>query len=202
MNALKIEVLNPEFDCCGISLFVRGDFKNYNLAIKKYIKTLKKYDIKEVLTSCASCENTLKEYIKYADIDDKKFLLNISVRNIYEYIRENELKIKLSSPQKVTYHKPCHFKNFKDVEWILNNTENLEYIKMTGFDECCGLNGISNIKEYKTFSKIFNKKRENIHNTQSQNVLTSCLGCETALKLYSFNKYKVTDLIEFLAKHL
>ena len=80
--------------------------------------------------------------------------------------------------------------------------KNLEYIKMTGFDECCGLNGISNIKEYKTLSKIFNKKRENIHNTQSQNVLTSCLGCETALKLYSFNKYKVTDLIEFLAKNL
>ena len=26
--------------------------------------------------------------------------------------------------------------------------DNLEYIRMEGFDECCGLNGLSNFKEY------------------------------------------------------
>lgn len=202
MNALNIEVVNPKFDCCGVSLFVRGDFRGFSGSIKKYIRTLKKYNITEVVTTCASCEKSLKEYYKWADDYDKEFLQTISVRNIYEYVREKELKLTLVAPQKITFHKPCHLHNFEDVEWVLNNTENLKYIRMEGFDECCGLNGLTNIKEYKTLSKIFNKKRENILKTETETVLTSCLGCETALKVYSKNEYEVCDLIDFIAKNL
>ena len=36
-----------------------------NNSIKNYIKILKKYDIKEVVTTCASCEKSLKDYIKW-----------------------------------------------------------------------------------------------------------------------------------------
>lgn len=201
MNNLGIEVINPQFACCGVSLFTRGDFEGYNRAIKKYIDILKKYNINEVVTTCASCEKSLKEYVKYADSKDKDFLLNISVKNIYEYIRENELKLRMLKFQKVTYHKPCHINNYGDIEWVLKNTENLEYNKMEGYDDCCGLSGLINFREYRVLSRIFKNKQKNIIVNGSKNVLTSCLGCETALKVYSFNKYKVFDLLEFLAKN-
>ena len=73
---------------------------------------------------------------------------------------------------------------------------------MENFDVCCGLNGISKLKEYKTMFQLFKSKRKNIKNTKADYVLTSCLGCEVALKLISFFEYKVEDLTEFLAKNV
>ena len=73
---------------------------------------------------------------------------------------------------------------------------------MNDFDKCCGPNGISNFKEYIIRLPIFKRKRANIKNTKTNIVLTSCLGCEVALKTYSFNSYRVYDLIKFIANHL
>ena len=126
----------------------------------------------------------------------------IKVKNVYEYLRENKCKLKLKKAVTVTYHKPCNIYNFEDVECLLKNTENFEYIEMKDYDKCCGLNGLSKFREFKIMSKIFKEKQSNIINTKSKTVLTSCIGCEIALKAYSFGKYKVFDLINFIAKYL
>lgn len=201
LNKMEIESINPNFPCCGISLLSLGDLKGFESCIKKYIEILKKYDIKEIVTTCSSCEKTLKDYIKYTDNpDDINFLKELKISNIYEYIRNSELKLKLKTPKKITYHKPCGLKNFEDVIYILNNTENMEYIEMNDYDTCCGLNGLDKFSEYKIFRKIYSQKAQNIINTEAKTVLTSCLGCQSALKAYSYGKYKVYDLIDFIGK--
>jgi len=206
MNSIGVEVINPKFHCCGIPYFVRGDLKEFNNSIKSYLEIIKKYDINEVLTTCASCEKSLKDFFKWMEVDisdeDFELLKKVKVKNIYEYLRENDVKLALKKTTKVTYHKPCNIDNFEDIEWLLKNTENLEYVEMNGFDECCGLNGLSKISEFKIMKKVFNKKRENIINTNAKYVLTSCLGCEIALKLYSFGQYEVRDLVELIADRL
>ena len=204
LNSLEIEVINPVFHCCGISLFAMGDLDGFKDQMKKYINILKKYDIKEVVTICTSCEKTIKSYIKWADDEDKEFLSGLKVRNIFEYLRgkNGDKKLKLKTARKVTYHKPCSLDNWEDVEWILKNTENLEYIEMEGYDKCCGLNGLDKFSEYKILKNIYSEKRNNIIKTGAETVLSSCLGCDTALKLYSFGKYKVDDLIEFLGQNI
>ena len=199
LNSLEIEVINPVFHCCGIPLFAMGDLEGFNDQIKKNIAILKKYDIKEVVTTCTSCEKTLKNYIKWADDEDKKFLSQIEVKNIFTYLRGKNFKLKTS--QKVTYHKPCSLENWEDVEWILRNTENLEYVEMEGFDKCCGLNGLDKFSEYKILKNIYEEKKNNIIKSGAKTVLSSCLGCDTALKLYSFGKYKVDDLVEFFGEN-
>ncbi len=196
LNSCSIQVITPDFECCGIPFLMRGDVENFNKYKKSFLKILNKQGVKEIVTTCASCEKTLKDYIK-----DTPEMSDIRVKNIYEYIRENNLKLKLKAPQRVTFHKPCNINNFEDIEWILNNTENLEYTQMEGYDECCGLNGLSKIKEYKIMSKIFRAKHNNIINSRAKIVLTSCLGCETALSLYSTGKYRVFDFAEFLRKN-
>ena len=202
LNNLNIEVITPDFNCCGIPYLTRGDLKEFNNSIKNYIKILKKYQIKDIITTCASCEKSLKDYIKWCEDSDKGFLKEINIKNIYEYLHENNLKIKLRKKQRVTYHKPCNIDNFQDIKWILQNTENLEYVEMKDFDSCCGLNGLSKIKEFSIMKNIFNSKRKNIVNSKTKIVLTSCLGCEIGLKSYSLNKYKVYDLISFLSKNM
>ena len=191
LNSCGVEVITPNFECCGIPFYVRGDKMSYENYKKSFEKILQKYDIKEVVTTCASCEKTLKGYK----------IEGLEIKNIFEYIREKELKPALKKKFKVTFHKPCNIDNFKDIEWILKHTGNLEYIEMSNFDKCCGLNGVTKISEYKIMSEIFKSKHNDIVNSGAKIVLTSCLGCEAALGLFSFGKYKVMDFAEFLSRH-
>ena len=191
LNSCNIEVITPDFKCCGIPFYVRGDKENFEEYKNNCLNLIAQTGVKDIVTTCASCEKTLKG-----------FSSDIKVKNIFEYIRENNLKLKLKKNKKVTFHKPCNIDNYDDIKWILDNTENLEYVEMTNFDECCGLNGISKINEYKIMSKIFKAKYDNIINSGAKTVLTSCIGCETALKLYSFGRYTVEDFTEFLVKNI
>ncbi len=191
LNSCNIEVITPDFHCCGIPFYVRGDVQTFDNFKQSYLDIISKYNIKEVVTTCASCEKTIKS-----------FNSEIDVKNIFVYLKEHNLKLRLKKNKKVTFHKPCNLDNYEDIKWVLQNTENLEYKEMNGFDECCGLNGISKIWEYKIMSKIFRNKRKNIQNTGAKTVLTSCLGCEAALSLYSFGQYKVEDFTEFLVNNI
>ncbi len=206
LNQLSIEVVNPKFHCCGIPYFSRGDLNEFTNSLKSYIKILKKYDIKDVVTTCASCEKSLKDYIKWVGTsiseEDSEFLKTINVKNIYEYLRERNQKLVLKIPVKITYHKPCNINNFEDIKWLLENTENLEYIEMQDYDKCCGLNGLFKFGKYKVLKEIFNRKQKCIKDSEVKVVTTSCLGCEAALKLYSFGQYKTVDLIEFISNYL
>ena len=202
LNSIGIEALTPTFNCCGVPYLTRGDLFEFKKSIKSFIKTVKKYNINEIITTCASCEKTLKDYSKWCDVDDKRILDSLVVKNIYEYLREKEITFELKTKRSITYHKPCNINNFDDILWLLNNTKNLQYIEMNDYDKCCGLNGIAKFKEYKIMCNIFKSKINNIKKTNTKIVTTSCLGCEIALKSYSLRNYKVLDLIDFISNNI
>ena len=192
-----------KFSCCGMPFFAKGDFKNYQKYMQNYIKILKRYETKEIVTACASCEQIIKNYIKWCKNEDyAKFLSELKVKNIFEYLKENNYKAELKEPVSVTYHKPCHTSNIDDITQLLHNTKNLNYKEMKNFDSCCGLSGLFQIGEYGIMQKLFEKKHNDIVDTGAECVLTSCKGCEIALKINSHGKYKVYDLIEFLNKNV
>lgn len=202
MNKMGIEVVAPNFSCCGLPFFTEGDFESFQKHMRSFIEIVKKHNLKDVVTACASCEKTIKDYIKWCDDDDKRILAELNIKNIYEYLYENNFKLKLKQPLKVTYHRPCNEKHFEEVSYILNSTENLTYIEAKDYDKCCGLYGLFNPSDYKITSQIFKQKRDSVISAHADLVLTTCFGCETALNLYSFGKYKAEDLIGFLAKNI
>ena len=55
------------------------------------------------------------------------------------------------------------------------------------------------INEYGIMYKIFKNKHNNIVKTGTKTVLTSCIGCEIALNLFSAGKYRVFDFTDFIA---
>ena len=196
-NNMGIEVISPDFDCCGFPFFVRGDMQTFEEYMNKFYAVLQNYDNYEIVTNCATCEKTLKSFSKWSNNNK-----NIVIKNVYEYFRENNFKPELKKTAKVTFHKPCNLNNFDDVKWILNNTKNLEYIEMKDFDKCCGFEGITHFKERNTLSKLFKEKHQNIKSTKAKIVLTSCLACEMSLRLFSLGKYKVMDLLKFISKNM
>ena len=197
LNSLNIEVLTPAFDCCGFLFFIKGDLDSFKNYMDKFYSVLEKYDEYEIVTNCATCEKTLKSFPNWGGKE-------ITVKNVFEYIRENHLTLELKSPKKVTYHKPCNLNNFDDVKYILENTKNLEYIKMKDFDKCCG--GINTVmpdfKNRKIWAKLTKEKFENIKATSAKTILTSCFACKMVLGIFSFGKYKIQDFVEFLAKNI
>ena len=195
LNSMNIEVITPNFDCCGFPFFVRGDMDNFKEYIDKFYSTLSQYGDYDIVVNCATCEKTLKSYKKWGDVKE------IQIKNVFEYIKENNLQLELKKHKKVTFHKPCNMDNFEDVKQILENTKNLEYVEMKDYDMCCGLEGMTNFKEHKIISKLFAQKHKNIINSGAKIVLTSCLACKMTLLLHSWGKYKVDDFIEFLAKN-
>ena len=202
LNLNNIEVINPNFNCCGVSAFANGDLKNFILSKKNFIKLIKKYEISDIITTCASCEKTLKSYIKWTETDEEaKILSNLNIQNIYQFLHNKNITFELKKPVEITYHKPCNINNFEDVEWIINNTKNLKYTEMKDFDKCCGLNGIGNITSRKIFAKISEEKHSNIIASKAKIVATSCFGCEISLGLNSKGKYSTKDLIEILANY-
>lgn len=199
LNSINIEVITPDFDCCGFPFFVRGDLKSFEEYADKFYSLLEKYGDYDVVVNCATCEKTLKSYAKWFK---DKYTKEINIKNVFEYIRENNLSLELKKTKKVTFHKPCNLNNYEDVNWIFDNTKNLEYIEMKDFDKCCGLEGLTNLKERKIMSKLYEEKYRNIKDTGTKIVLTSCLACKITLKLFSHGKYKVQDFVDFLAKNI
>ena len=196
LNSMEIEVITPNFECCGFPFFVNGDMESFLEYAKSFYSILEKFEDYDIVVNCATCEKTLKTYSKYSEHKE------VTIKNVFEYINENNLKLELKKKTKVTYHKPCNLDNYKDIQQILENTKNLEYAEMPDYDKCCGLTGIVNFKERKIMSELFREKHHNILASGAKTVLTSCLACKITLSLFSRCKYKVSDLIDFLAKNV
>lgn len=195
-NRMGVEVISPDFDCCGLPFLLMGDLEQFNNYKNSFYKIIEKYKGYDIITTCANCEKALNLYSKF---DEKQ---ELKIKNIFKYMKENDFIPELKKHKSVTFHKPCNLDNFNDVIEILKNIKNLKYIQMEEYDKCCGFNSIINFKEYKTMLKLFCKKYQNIKKSGAKIVLTSCFGCKLVLKIFSFGKYRVMNFTEFLAKNM
>ncbi len=193
---IPINIIEPDFDCCGLPFLSEGNMKRFIKSAKHNIKNFgTEYDF--IVNDCASCEDTILNYPKY--IDD--FEINRGkVINWGNLIALNEIKFKFNNPVKVTFHKPCHIKNDAFFNQILKNCTNVEYIQMENYDDCCGLSGTFGIKNPKLSSELMKSKANNIIATGAQYVVTTCPSCIIGLKLALKNTdIKVVSLLEFLS---
>lgn len=185
-----IKIIEKDFDCCGLPFLSSGNLKRFEEAKQRNLKNLNcSFDY--ILTDCASCENTLRQYI-VAD-----FI------SIGELILRQGLKFRFSKPLKVTFHKPCHLKSDEFLEPLLKNCENIQYIKMDNYDDCCGFAGEFALKSHKISSKISAKKADNIMKTGADYVITTCPSCILGLYqglLGGKNPPKPVSLTDFLCK--
>lgn len=194
----SIEVIAPEFDCCGLPFLSEGNMERFLQAAYANSQLLNgKYDY--LVTDCASCESTVLDYPKYIecmDLSDKSI-------NWGDLIVEKGFKFKFKKKIKVTFHKPCHLKSDDFFEKIMSNCGNVEYIKMDEYDSCCGFAGSFALKNRKLSMQISKAKGEKIKATKADYVITTCPACILGLKqgLIAVNsKTKVVSLLEFLAK--
>ena len=152
-----------------------------------------------ILTDCASCESTLKGYgSDPTPENNSKLFLNAA-----EFLAEQKVKFSFKKPVKVTFHKPCHLENYDFLKKLIDKCENVEYIKMKDYDECCGFAGEFAIKNPKLSISLAKQKAENAYATGADYILTSCPACVLGLRegFLALGKKspKIMNVVEFLA---
>lgn len=209
-----IEIIEKDFDCCGLPFLSSGNLERFE-EVKKHNLELMNCDFDYILTDCASCESTLKGYFQPTRNDvglesttydlllraNEKSVAIPSFISLGELIANQNIKFKFEKPIKVTFHKPCHLEN--DDFWlkIIENCENVEYVKMKDYDECCGFSGEFAIKNHKISMQISKQKAQNAINTGADYVITTCPACVLGLKqgMLGIKKSpKVLSLSDFL----
>ena len=196
---LDVEIIEKDFECCGLPFLSSGNLERFEEVKARNLKLMNcEFDC--ILTDCASCESTLKGYFK--NTGDKPRFINAG-----EFVASQNVRFSFKKNLKVTFHKPCHLESADFIKPLLEKCENIEYIEMKDFEECCGFAGEFALKNPKLSAEISKKKAQNILKTGADIVLTTCPACVLGI-LQGFavsgvlhkKPPKVMNVMEFLAK--
>jgi glycolate oxidase iron-sulfur subunit len=155
------------------------------------ITLFESYNLDAIITDCATCGSTLKEYGEFLADDPawaaRAAAFSRKVWDVSEFLAEIPLEKPTGQVQaRVTYHDPCHLRRAQQV-WqqprsLLALIDGLEYVEMPEADWCCGSAGSQLITHYETSLKVLDRKMDNLESTQAQVIASGCPGCQMQLK--------------------
>jgi len=184
-------VLTPkDVQCCGMPARGYGRIDLVRAQAQHNIALFEKHQVDAIVTDCATCGSTLKEYGALLK-DDPQWAARAQafsrkVRDISQYLTEIPLEKPLGRVQaRVTYHDPCHLRRaqhvWKEPRSLLQLIDGLEFVALPEADWCCGSAGSQLITHYATSIKVMDRKIDNLAATQAQVVASGCPGCQMQL---------------------
>ena len=201
-------VLGDAETCCGDPARRVGNDFQFQLMAEQNIEMFKSHDIREIVTSCPHCYNTLKhEYPRYGG----EFKVVHYTQLIADLIGQGKLKLSNGSNGKITYHDPCYLGRYNNVyqepRRILQTIpktrlEEMERSRDTGF--CCGGGGgLMWMEEQPGTTKISHMRIEDVIKTGAETVVTACPYClqmfEDAIEHKNIqDSLKARDLVELV----
>ncbi len=187
------EVITPhDVQCCGMPAIGYGRQELMREMAKHNIAVFEQWDVDVIVTDCATCGSTLKEYGHFlaqdAEWAARASAFSAKARDISEFLAE----IPLEKPRgrleaTVTYHDPCHLVRGQKVttqpRQLLGMIDGLELVEMTEADWCCGSAGSQLITHYEDSLAILERKMDNVAATGADYVASGCPGCQMQLSV-------------------
>jgi len=175
-------VLGEAETCCGDPARRAGYEFQFQIMAEQNIEIFKSHNIREIITTCPHCYNTIKnEYPKYGG----DFKVVHYTQLIADLIGEGKLKLTNGLDSKLTYHDPCYLGRYNSVylepRRILQAIPKTKLVEMersrnTGF--CCGGGGGHMwIEEQPSTTKINQMRLEDVIKTGAETVVTACPYC-------------------------
>ena len=201
-------VLGDAETCCGDPARRAGYEFQFQIMAEQNIEIFKSHNIKEIVTSCPHCYNTIKnEYPRYGG----DFRVVHYTQLIADLIRQGKLNLTNELNSKLTYHDPCYLGRYNSVylepRRILQaipkaKLEEMERSRNTGF--CCGGGGgLMWIEEQPGTTKINQMRIEDVLKTGAETVVTACPYClqmfEESIEYKGIkDSLKARDLVELV----
>jgi len=201
MNVLKklgCEVITPlNVKCCGAPHAAEGYRKTMKELARFNIDLFIEKGCDFIVTDCAGCGTTLKEY-KHLLKDDPEYeekaeTFSSKIRDINEFLwNELELrKVNKTLEMKVTYHDACYLLHTQKISEeprnLLKIIPGIQYVELKDADMCCGSAGSYCITHPDDSAKYLEWKMENIRNTGADYVAIANPGCLIQI-LYGIRK--------------
>jgi glycolate oxidase iron-sulfur subunit len=184
-------VITPrEVQCCGMPARGYGRLDLVRAQAKHNIETFERADVDLIITDCATCGSTLKDYRALlrdeAEWAARAEAFSARIRDVSEFLAD----IPLEKPHgqivgSVTYHDPCHLRRGQKVwqqpRYLLSLIDGLDYVELPEADWCCGSAGSQLITHYATSTKVMERKVDNLVSTGAQLIASGCPGCQMQL---------------------
>lgn len=210
LNKNRVDVVVPEFACCGLPAAGYGDADSARELARKNIAAAHSLDVDAIITPCGSCSSFLKEYDKLFP-DDEEWKEKASgfggkVRDLSEFLVDIGLNPEMKTLQKkVTYHDPCHLAHFQKIRQqprtLLKSIPGVEFVEMKEANMCCGAAGSYAFNHYDLSMRVLDRKMDNFGQTSADILTTSCPGCVMQLA-YGVKQHgipaRTTEIIELL----
>jgi Fe-S oxidoreductase len=201
-------VLGDAETCCGDPARRAGYEFQFQIMAEQNIEIFKSHDIKEIVTSCPHCYNTIKnEYPKFGG----DFKVVHYTQYIADLIKQGKLKLSGEMNSTLTFHDPCYLgrynKIYQEPRQILKTIpkvklQEMERSRNTSF--CCGGGGgLMWIEEQPGTTKISHMRLEDAIKTGAETVVTACPYClqmfEESIEHKGIqDKLKAMDLVEIV----
>ena len=213
LNKCKIHfaVLGTEENCTGDPAKRAGNEFTFQMQAMMNIQVLDAYEVKNIVTACPHCFNTLKN--EYSDLGGNYNVIHHS-QLIQSLINDGKLQIEDKSVfkgKKITFHDPCYLGRANDVydaprEMILKlDAELTEMKRCRSKGLCCGAGGAQMFKEAEPGNKEVNIERtEDALETKPDFIATGCPFCNTMMtdgikNAEKEDTVKVLDVAELIA---
>ncbi len=184
-------VIPANVKCCGMPMVGYG-YKDEARQMARYnIDRLLGLDADAVVTDCATCGSSLKEYPHWlagdAEYAERAQEFASKVRDISEFLVEIGIRPPGGKVDaRVTYHDPCHLcraQGVREQPREMLRAAGVELVEMEGADTCCGSAGTQLITHYHTSVGVLERKMESIAETGAEMIASGCPGCQMQLNL-------------------
>ncbi len=184
-------VIPEQVKCCGMPMVGYG-FKDTAREMARHnIDLLLGLNVDAIVTDCATCGSSLKEYPHWL-ADDPEYAeraveFAAKVRDVSEYLVELGIRPPAGKVDaRVTYHDPCHLcraQNVRQQPREVLRAAGVDLVEMENADVCCGSAGTQLITHYHTSVGVLERKMEGVAATEAEIVASGCPGCQMQLTL-------------------
>ena len=185
------EVWTPKTQkCCGAPHLAEGDRKTARQLALHNLELFLQADLDYVVTDCAGCGASLKEYEELLEGEaelEKLHAFRAKVRDISELLAEAGLRTAGLRPveRTVTYHEPCHLCHAQGISAqpraLLRQIPGLELREMAEASWCCGSAATWGLKFTAESRKVLDRKLANVGATGAEVLVTANPGCHLQL---------------------
>lgn len=206
---IRVGILGKEEKCCGEPARKLGNEYLYQTLASENIETIKGYEVKQIVTSCPHCFNTLGR--DYRDLG-----LDIPVEHYTTFIArlltEKRLPL-IAAPFSATYHDSCYLGRYMDIydqpRQILQAAGGTltEMTRSRAESFCCSAGGGRIFAEEKIGSRINVARVQMAQATNAPLLVSNCPFCltmfEDGIKTGNCEEVlQVKDLAEIVAERL
>ena len=204
-------VLGKEESCTGDPAKRAGNEFLFQMQAAMNIEVLNGYGIKNIVTTCPHCFNTLKN--EYPELGGD-YKVQHHTQFLQELINDGKLKVEGGEfkGKKITFHDPCYLGRANNeyeaprelLEKLDSELVEMKRCKTNGL--CCGAGGAQMFKEAEKGNKEINIERtEEALSLNPHVIATGCPFCNTMMtdgvKLKNKDKeVRVLDLAELVAQ--